>query len=164
MTKVYVVTSGEYSDYRIRGIFTTEEAANRYKESVGSDANDIGEWELDTPNLKIGYVYYCVDMYLETGEAFNVCRVDPDDEDRVRKHYEPLPGERMYELVARRNELPANVYRAFVWARSDEHAIKVANERRTYYLATGQIANPSQTHLRQPAENPQSDGGTLPQS
>ncbi|WP_435613262.1 hypothetical protein [Streptomyces sp. bgisy159] len=33
----YVVTSGEYSDYRIRGVFLDELAARRYADTVGGE-------------------------------------------------------------------------------------------------------------------------------
>ena len=35
--KVYIVTSGEYSDYRINAVFTTKEKANEYIQQNGTD-------------------------------------------------------------------------------------------------------------------------------
>jgi hypothetical protein len=54
---VYVVTEGDYSDYRIKAIFSTKDAAEAYI-SEGSkykyaDFNDIDEWELDA---EAGYI------------------------------------------------------------------------------------------------------------
>ena len=68
--KVYVVTSGEYSDYGIDAIFSTIEGAEEYKEMAikfkwgNSYYNqfNIEEWELDEkskPNYIIGM--YLVD-------------------------------------------------------------------------------------------------------
>lgn len=46
--KVYVVTSGEYSDYRIEGIFSSHEKAEEYiNHSMNSNLNGIDEWVLD---------------------------------------------------------------------------------------------------------------------
>jgi len=52
MKKVYVVTSGCYSDYGIVGIFSSPEMAQEYidlEKSLGkySDLNEIEEWGLD---------------------------------------------------------------------------------------------------------------------
>lgn len=52
--KVYVVTTGEYSDYTIRGIFSTKEGAEKaiaamevYPPAYCSSVNPIEEYELD---------------------------------------------------------------------------------------------------------------------
>ena len=43
--KVYVVTSGEYSDYHIVGIFDSREKAEEYiNHSTYSDLNDVEEY------------------------------------------------------------------------------------------------------------------------
>lgn len=48
--KVYVVTSGEYSDYHIKGIFDSREMAEEYiNYSTYSDLNDIEEYNLNEP-------------------------------------------------------------------------------------------------------------------
>jgi len=44
--KVYVVTSGSYSDYRIEEIFENEEDANALA-NVLSDGNGVDEWEVN---------------------------------------------------------------------------------------------------------------------
>jgi len=43
--KIYVVTSGSYSDYHIEAVFSTEDLAEQYKSESG--AEDIEEWVLD---------------------------------------------------------------------------------------------------------------------
>ncbi|MBO5080351.1 MAG: hypothetical protein J6B82_05665 [Bacteroidaceae bacterium] len=48
--KVYAVTSGEYSDYHIKGIFDSREKAEEYiNYSTYSDLNDIEEYNLNEP-------------------------------------------------------------------------------------------------------------------
>ena len=37
MAKIYIVTSGEYSDYAIDAVFSTEEKAHEYIQQHGSD-------------------------------------------------------------------------------------------------------------------------------
>jgi len=50
MTNIYVVTFGEYSDYKIEGIFNTKELAKEYicKSSYGR--YHIEEYELNNPD------------------------------------------------------------------------------------------------------------------
>lgn len=46
--KAYVVTAGEYSDYRIEGIFSSRKKAEEYiNHSTNPDLNGIDEWVLD---------------------------------------------------------------------------------------------------------------------
>ena len=46
--KVYVVTAGEYSDYRIEGVFSSREKAEEYiNHSTNPDLNGIDEWVPD---------------------------------------------------------------------------------------------------------------------
>ncbi len=50
MATVYVVTQGSYSDYHIKAIFSTEEAAKTYASQhpgLGGDLPEVEEWELD---------------------------------------------------------------------------------------------------------------------
>ncbi len=48
-TIIYVVTEGEYSDYHVAGIFSTEEKAQGYidRNSRSTDRAGIEEWLLD---------------------------------------------------------------------------------------------------------------------
>jgi len=52
--KVYVITSGEYSDYGIIGVMSSLEAAQEYvdkhKQADNSKINDLEEYELDAIN------------------------------------------------------------------------------------------------------------------
>lgn len=44
--KVYLVSTGSYSDWSVRGLFSTREIAEKCKAML-EDANDVEEWELD---------------------------------------------------------------------------------------------------------------------
>lgn len=53
-TKVYLITSGEYSDYSVDHVFSTEEKAqafldkhNKFRHIYGAEYNDIEEYEVD---------------------------------------------------------------------------------------------------------------------
>ena len=55
MSTIYIVTSGSYSDYGIRGVYTTREAAQQFCDDINSiagrcfDDYEIEEWEADAP-------------------------------------------------------------------------------------------------------------------
>ncbi len=49
--KIYIVTSGEYSDYHIEAVFSTKEKANDYIQQNGTDYN-IEEYDLDEEVVK----------------------------------------------------------------------------------------------------------------
>lgn len=49
MGKVYLVTTGSYSDYTPVAVFTRKEAAESYAKGLGWDANDPEEIDLDPP-------------------------------------------------------------------------------------------------------------------
>lgn len=59
--KVYVVTAGAYSDYRIKKIFIDKAKAEEYKEWL-PDANDIEEYETED-NLVMNKYYKIVVSY-----------------------------------------------------------------------------------------------------
>jgi hypothetical protein len=73
--KVFVVTSGSYSDYSIQEIFSTKELADAYlKECDPSDGYDIEEWEMDAA---AGHVKRTVYTYsLPGGKAWSYETVD----------------------------------------------------------------------------------------
>lgn len=58
MTKVYVLTSGSYSDYHIIGIFSTKERAEFISKKLDSN-NEIEEYELDEIGKDNRFVYDC---------------------------------------------------------------------------------------------------------
>lgn len=62
MSKVYVVTDGEYSDYHIEACFSTEKKAQEYiRNAKKVNGNyyypDIEEWELDSNSDIVDVIY-----------------------------------------------------------------------------------------------------------
>jgi len=78
--KVYVLTTGEYSDYTIHGIYSTAERAQEVhdllvRQDFSYTVNDVFEWEVDEPALNSYWfrVFYYIDedkieTYLIEGE------------------------------------------------------------------------------------------------
>ena len=75
--KIYIVTSGEYSDYRIDAVFTTKEKAVEYVEQHGTDYN-IEKHNLDEEvekKTQLWRIEFCV-------EDGKLCEASPTSYDR----------------------------------------------------------------------------------
>jgi hypothetical protein len=125
--KVYVVTEGEYSDFRNVAVFDDEALATRYVDTYPwrrYDHPGIEEHVLNerADDLRAGLWWHMVWMNLN-GDRARVTVMDPGPGDD-----EPyLNDERI---------------RFFVKARNEEHAIKIANERRGVWLSRQAAAPP----------------------
>jgi hypothetical protein len=120
--KIYVVTSGSYSDYSISDVFSTKEKAQAYIDAYGGGYNHIEDYELDPEykTAKPGYARYSVTMDRDGNVSRNtrctaIGLVDEED-----------------ELYWNRWN---NVFQCTVEAKSDVHAVKIVNEKRTQYIA-----------------------------
>lgn len=124
--KVYVVTDGEYSDFRIEGIFTEKDKAEKYADTFGYD--NIEEWDLN-PDFKIENNIWMVYVYLDGSE--------PEVE---RKSY--LMGK--CENLGIRNAFRyqdnymcsgSSVYTFIIESDSVKKAIKIATDRTAFIKA-----------------------------
>lgn len=121
MSKVYLVTDGYYSDYHVRGVYSTMEKAEQAKLLYAAD-NDIEEYELDAvPDSPPGLVPFVVTITF-SGDVKDVYR-----ESAVQ--FEP----RWY--VTNWDGSPCG--RFYMWARDEQHAVKIANEWRAQIAALG---------------------------
>ncbi len=132
LTKVFVVTSGTYADYGIRGIFSTrgkargfikrEQRNSRYEHYVGDDYR-IETWEVDKPlELKIP-IFFCY-YYLEN-DSWKVIEHNDDYFHDVNKvHKEPDYG-----------ETDGYVYWVVKKAQDKKAAFKMANEQIMQFIA-----------------------------
>lgn len=143
---VFLVFTGYYSDRGCCGVFTTREKAEACAAMLSTHSNDeaqIEEWLLDPPtskrdnNLSLYYV-----IMTRGGLAYA---------------WPASVSSYSLELASRSMRICKPVLRAFagsdptkaevllqehidtaVWARSDEHAIKIVNEKRAQVLAMNQ--------------------------
>lgn len=123
--KVFMVTSGEYSDYRVDGIFSTTEKAEEYMARVRSvqtykEFNGIDVIELDEGLKSTVHTQYLVQIFLKSGD---------------------LVGKASSSLVCDKPESRSDIYgdgdSKFVSVRSSlsaEHALKIAGEARQAWL------------------------------
>ena len=133
MTEVYVVTQGEYSDYHIVGIYDDADLAARLIEGMKDRFYHV---ELKTftlnpgaDSLRQGLIPFHVVMKRNGNEA----TASPD------KDFKPYFKLGESEAYARREGRDPSRYHdvnALCWARDEQHAIKIINEKRLMALAS----------------------------
>lgn len=70
MEKVYIVTSGEYSDYTIEVVFSTRKKAKEYVDAYGSDYR-IEEYPVDDTPVEKKESIWLVSVNWETGKVIS---------------------------------------------------------------------------------------------
>ncbi len=128
---VWAVEHGEYSDYRVVGVFTSRANAKLVADKI--DGASIDEWPLNpaVSELSKGYAQWYV-LMLRDGTTERVgC------EDEVSPY--DLAGN---VTIWRRSQAPfyrktntPDALQAKVWAKDAKHAIKIANEHRLRMIA-----------------------------
>lgn len=118
--KIYVVTQGSYVDYRIITATTDEEVANKIAKKF-SDSWDGASVEVyEDAELYMKPVFYV--SFKQNGDVHEIC-----DESSSIYYYNNI-NECDFEVDGKR------VY-AVVQADNEEHAIKIASEKRAEFLA-----------------------------
>ena len=111
--KIYIVTSGDYSDYGINAVFSTKEKAEEFMDTVGSDSR-IEEYSLDEP-IKREVSIWGVTMEIGTKEVLNIFPYEYRGKDIVE--FLPRDSYRSERLLFS------------IESDSKERAIKIASER-----------------------------------
>ncbi len=128
MSLVYLVTSGEYSDYGVDAVFSTREAAVAFAAEKAENRWNVRWVEvypLDNPDGAGIRRPWSVELYYATGDLRDAVpesnwALDPIDR-------EPWVGKRAYDV--------ATMFRVTVLADTEEQAVKAANERRVQHKA-----------------------------
>ena len=119
MTTSYVVTTGEYSSYSIRGVYSTREKAEYAAKLF---RGDVEEFEIDSyPDHPRGLLRFFVRM--ERGGESIVGEAGPTE-----KGYQPHYFSADYWTGVQ--ELWMHV-----WAKDEQHAVKIVNEKRGQLIA-----------------------------
>lgn len=73
MKTIYLVSDGDYSDYRVEAVFSDRQTAERFKELHGL-TNGIEEFELDKfePQTKASLVCYFVRLNKDIKETYGI--------------------------------------------------------------------------------------------
>lgn len=120
--KLFLVSTGEYSDYTVRGIYSAPDKAEDAKLFYNSE-NEIEEFELDTlPPHPEGHLLYLVTMARD-GALIDVVRSYPTEYgDSFENDHNWIPSSGGVEFT--------------IWAFNKDQAVKVANEKRAQLIAS----------------------------
>lgn len=121
--KLFMVADGDYSDYHVCGIYTTMKKAEEAKEYYAADYG-IQEIEADAiPDHPKGMLLYEVDMEIN-GYVQDTRRRDCSD----KPHF-----------GAQKDYYLSDDYGVFImWAKDEQHAVKIANEKRAQLIANNE--------------------------
>lgn len=119
--KVYVCTSGIYSDYGIEAVFSTEEKAKEYCLTVSYDPDYI-EYEIDVPFEIFDYIDVKMD---KSGEH-------SDTATRGKNREKTINPIQLIDHHKNSRTMSSRVYTT-----DEKKAIKVTNERRAIIITEG---------------------------
>lgn len=142
MKKVYVVTSGSYSDYSIEAIFSTREKAGEFMKTFpDSEYNGIEDYGIDidaVDKVRHGYALYKITM-LKNGEIYDR---------RYQQGISIIENSLSNAMQGGNSHLlnysddNRNIIVLFVsvcWAKNEKHAVKIANEKRVQMIESGEF-------------------------
>lgn len=132
---LYVLTRGEYSDYRIEGIYSTRELAERYEKFLPKSQNPyIEEWEIDKPPLACSEGYTQVWRVWTGNDGEDCVEEDADDLDCYGGEMEDGC---LFDVYKRWNNNGTH-YSLLVSkeiAKDKEHALKIFHDKIAAYKA-----------------------------
>lgn len=120
---IWVVEQGDYSNYRVAGVFSCEESAIRIRDLINTndyfEKAEIAEWPLDPciKELNAGLSLWQITM-TRNGTVHH-CELE-------KYALEPCFDYHFTFL------------RGYVWAKDSQHAIKIVNEKRTQMIANNE--------------------------
>ncbi len=141
---IYVVTSGCYSDYNIDAVFDDKELAELYIKQFGGICDDtdeygsgprIEEYEVNASAwlVREGYYSWTVRMREDGSTVAVEKHTDTKPDESVwffRRYFVQPKGKRGYF-----EEYGSPVMLTDVLAKDEQHAVKIANERRVRAIA-----------------------------
>ena len=128
--QVYVVTFGGYSDSYVGGVYTDRDNAD-----AAARANDgyVESMELDPPLSE------AEQRYLRPGEHIYSVSMNVDGSGaQASEVWSVESGVPELRVRVDSNNVPRSLS-AICWARSEEHAIEILNDRRSQWLAMGAL-------------------------
>jgi hypothetical protein len=144
MKKIYAVSSGDYSDYRVNALFSSKKLAEEFIEVMqkdnlyGGDYYGIEEYELDPPTvdlIKRGYSVWSV-LMLQDGTVERTHKTDNDKYDVSNAGFCRI-WERTKAPAFKGKGIP-DALNMKVWAKTEQAAIKIVNEKRAQMIAMGE--------------------------
>lgn len=121
--KIYLAYAGGYSDRHVVGAYSTREKAEAMARAQGGGYVPEFEVDPDTPVIPEGMAVYEVVMNTEGDtKSVNILALDYMTGDPGE--HEPYGDDKHVAFT--------------MWARDPAHAVKIANEKRTRLIATGE--------------------------
>ena len=124
MNKIFIVTQGDYSDYRIIGVFSTEENANGFIALTSGYNMEVEEYNIDELLESFNPLRFNTAYYVQMQRDGDVLSVGVEDE--VWALQKALKCE--YDVG--RNKLCM-----YVIAKTKQHAVKIVNEKRVQLIS-----------------------------
>ena len=124
---IYIVTQGSYSDYHIVSVFSTRALAEKFIELQPTESHydklEIEEYWIDRSKkqIKSGTQMYYITMHRDGTSEVELADFGDEKIDLVKMY-------RQTEVVLR----------CRVYAKSEAHAVKIANEKRAQLIASGE--------------------------
>ncbi len=120
--KIYIVTKGEYSDYRICGVFDNKELAEKFAEKLSNKLEKarIEEWELNPAEYELKNDLSI--WYVTLDYKGNCVKVEKK-EDWEYYYENTLPPSCITKSAS------GYYYYIYCFARDEKHAIKIASEK-----------------------------------
>lgn len=131
---VWAIEQGEYSDYHVVGVFTSAVDAELVVDTIGGDST-IAEWPLNpaVADIRAGRKPFWV-LMLRDGTVESVRPTEPNDHELAGRAW-----------IHRRSSAPAfqgtglpDALQVTAWATDEQHAVKIANEKRLQMIASGE--------------------------
>lgn len=157
--KIYLVTSGSYSDYGVNAAFSTKEAAEeyiaRFKGVERSHFNDVEEVDLDpyAEAKRDGVWPFIVTMNVDGSNA--VAHRLADDWYECNRYFLARDATGLYlHGCSGRKAGPAVTVQLTLLARDESHAIKITYDQLLQWLAENPSLPETQTTPHPPCQPP----------
>lgn len=142
MSTIYLLTEGSYSDYHIVAAYSTEEKAKAAIEWCGNTYLMIEEFNLDIPIPQDYRDVWVILIEKESGEIYELRREERSFEPIIFSQLDVL-SETLRNTCPRFSIEPIYTPALYVRCRADneEHAKKIATEKRQEFLAKKALEN-----------------------
>jgi hypothetical protein len=130
MATIYIVTSGEYSDYGINAVFDDKEKAEQWiKEKRVIDYLEAGDYDIEEYKLNPTMP----DEYRQGMLPYDVWIRRSGDIQTITRYYDAGFDDKFHVMCFPNSCIGSTI----VWARDKQHAAKIANERRVRAIVDG---------------------------
>lgn len=137
MDSVWFVEQGEYSDYRVVGVYTSEENAEKIKNAINATGRD------DEADVVMRRLDEYIDPFNRGFNAYHVQMArDGTTVECINRGWQVIGAYDIPVLLGSFNSslrrVGTYILSGCVYARDETHAIKIVNEKRAQLIAMGE--------------------------